>query len=221
MTLVVVAPARRLAGAHRQHRLAAVERLDLGFLVDAQHDGALRRRHVEADHVAHLGDEIGIGGELEGLQPVRLQAEGAPDALHRRDRQPARLGHAARTPVRGVLGQALQRRDDHRLDARVVDRARRTRARLVAEPVQPMLDETPTPLADGALIDPQRGGDLLVLHPFGTGQHDPRPHRQRLRRLAPSGQRLQLGALAVAQHNLRRCPPTCHRELPRYFAIEL
>jgi hypothetical protein len=31
-----------------------------------------------------LGDEIGIGGELGGLQPVPLEAEGSPDALHRR-----------------------------------------------------------------------------------------------------------------------------------------
>ena len=83
----------------------AVERLDLALLVDAQDDGALRRRHVEPDDVAHLGDEVGIGGELEGLQPVRLQAEGPPDALHRRGRQAARLGHAARTPMGGVPGR--------------------------------------------------------------------------------------------------------------------
>src|SRR5262245_1487758 len=33
-------------------------------------------------HIAHLGHKVWIAGELEGLQPVRLQAEGAPDALH-------------------------------------------------------------------------------------------------------------------------------------------
>jgi hypothetical protein len=33
---VVVAATRRLAGAHRQHPLAAVQRLDLRFLVDAR-----------------------------------------------------------------------------------------------------------------------------------------------------------------------------------------
>ena len=41
---VVVAAPRRLAGAHRQHQLAAVERLDLRLLVDAQNNGLGRRR---------------------------------------------------------------------------------------------------------------------------------------------------------------------------------
>jgi len=81
-----VAAPRRLAGAHRQHRLAAVERLDLGFFVHAQHDGMLGRRDVETHDVAHLGHEVRVGRELERLHPVRLQAEGAPDALHARDR---------------------------------------------------------------------------------------------------------------------------------------
>jgi hypothetical protein len=34
---------------------------------------------------AHLGQEIGIGRELEALHPVRLKPEGPPDPLHRRD----------------------------------------------------------------------------------------------------------------------------------------
>src|ERR1700754_4080221 len=33
--LVVVAPSGRLAGTHRQHRLTAVQRLDLGLLIHA------------------------------------------------------------------------------------------------------------------------------------------------------------------------------------------
>ena len=136
MPRIVVAPARRLARVHRQQRLGAVERLDLRFLVDAQDDGAVRRRHVEPDHIAHLGDEVGIGRQLEGLHPVWLQAEGPPDPLHRGRRQAARLGHAARAPMRGVGRQALEGSDDHRLDPLVTDRARRARARLVAQPFQ-------------------------------------------------------------------------------------
>ncbi len=65
MALVVVAHPGRLARPHRQQGLAAVERLDLRLLVDAQHDGALGRSDVKPDDVAHLGHEIGIGGELE------------------------------------------------------------------------------------------------------------------------------------------------------------
>jgi hypothetical protein len=45
--------ARRLA---RSHGLAAAQGLDLRFLIDAEHDGALGRGHVETDDVA-----VGIG----------------------------------------------------------------------------------------------------------------------------------------------------------------
>ena len=85
MTLLVVTAARRLARSHGEHGLAAVQRLDLRLLIDTQYDGALGWGYVEADDVAHLGDEVGIGWELEGLQPMRLQAEGAPYPLYCRD----------------------------------------------------------------------------------------------------------------------------------------
>jgi hypothetical protein len=50
-----------LAGAHRQQRLGAIERLGLALLVDAEHHGALGRSHVEPDDVAHLLDKPRIG----------------------------------------------------------------------------------------------------------------------------------------------------------------
>ena len=61
VAFVVVTTARRLARWHGQHGLAAVQRLDLRLLIDAQHNGALGRGHVEADDVANLGDEAGVG----------------------------------------------------------------------------------------------------------------------------------------------------------------
>jgi hypothetical protein len=76
----VAAPCR-LAGPHRQHRLAAVERLDLRFLVDAQHHRVRWRRDIEPDYVTHLGNKVRVGRELEGLQPMRLQAEGVTSSL--------------------------------------------------------------------------------------------------------------------------------------------
>ena len=68
VALVVAAPLR-LARPHGQHRLGAVERLDLALLVDAEHQRG----------VAHLVDELRVARQLEALDPVRLQAEGAPD----------------------------------------------------------------------------------------------------------------------------------------------
>ena len=81
MTLVVMATPCRLAGTHRQHGLAAVERLDLRLLVDAKHDGMGRRRNIKPDHIADLGDEVWIGGELgsfpAGAVAVQRRAKSA------------------------------------------------------------------------------------------------------------------------------------------------
>src|SRR5208337_4212197 len=49
VALVVVCHCGRTAPLHRQARLRAVERLDLAFLVDAEHQRLVRRVHVEAD----------------------------------------------------------------------------------------------------------------------------------------------------------------------------
>ena len=65
---------------HREHRLLAVERLDLAFLIHAQDERTVWRRQVEPNDVADLVDELRVGGQLEGLGPVRLEGERAPDA---------------------------------------------------------------------------------------------------------------------------------------------
>ena len=121
---VVRGPALRLAGGHRQQGLRAVQGLHLALLVDRQDDGILRRAHVQADDVADLLDEVGVGGELEGLAEVGLEAEGPPDAADGRLRQPDGLGHVAGAPVGGGLGLLLQGLGDDPLDHRVGDRPR-------------------------------------------------------------------------------------------------
>ena len=83
VALVVVGSFGDLAGAHREHRLAAIKRLYLGLFIDAQHDGMGWRRHIQANNIPHLVDKIGIGGELECAFAVGLKAKGTPDALHR------------------------------------------------------------------------------------------------------------------------------------------
>lgn len=51
---VVMRVTLRLTGPEGQHRRGAIERLHLGFLVDAQHERALRWREIEPHHVPHL-----------------------------------------------------------------------------------------------------------------------------------------------------------------------
>jgi hypothetical protein len=106
--LVVVRRALGRARQHRQHRRAAIERLDLRLDVDTQHHRALGRVEIEPDDVAHLVDELRIARELPRLGAVRLQPERPPDSRHRRLRQPDLAGHRARRPARRVAGRGLE-----------------------------------------------------------------------------------------------------------------
>ena len=74
VTRVVMRAPLDLAWAHGQKRLGSIERLNLAFFVDAQDNGAVGRRKVKADDVAHFFDEQGISRELEGLGAMRLKA---------------------------------------------------------------------------------------------------------------------------------------------------
>ena len=97
------------AGAHRQDRGGAVQRLDLGLLIDAQHDGALGRVEIQADDVADLVDEQRVLGQLPRLGAVRLQPERTPDPGDRGLVEPDLGGHRPRRPMPGVPRTALQR----------------------------------------------------------------------------------------------------------------
>ncbi len=54
-----------------------VEGLDLALFVDAQDQGAIRRRQTETHDIAHFVDEQRVARQLERLAPMRLQAERA------------------------------------------------------------------------------------------------------------------------------------------------
>jgi hypothetical protein len=62
--------------------LRAGERLDLAFFIHRQHDGMSWWIDVEPNHVAQLGGEGRVCGQLELPDPVRLQAVPALDPLH-------------------------------------------------------------------------------------------------------------------------------------------
>lgn len=68
---IVVGDAFDVAQAHRQNRLCPLQRLNLAFLVDAEHQRFVRRVEVEPDDVAHFFDKEGIVRQLEGFAPMR------------------------------------------------------------------------------------------------------------------------------------------------------
>jgi hypothetical protein len=148
----------------------------------------------------------GVRRQLEALDPVRLEAEGAPDPVHRGRRQAAGGRRGARAPVRGVLRRGLERAHEQVGDPLVADGPRGAAARLVAQALEPALGEALAPLADGVLGDAQLRRDRGVAQPLGRPQHDPCPEGQRLGRLAPPRPPLQLGPLRLAQVQRRRHP---------------
>lgn len=62
-TTVVRAPFDR-SGPDRQHRLCAIQRLNLRFLVHTEHHGMRRRMHVQPDDVADFSMSSGSVGSL-------------------------------------------------------------------------------------------------------------------------------------------------------------
>ena len=223
VTRVVVGAPLDLAGPHRQQRLGAVQRLDLRFLIDAQHQCMVGRVEVETDNVAHLVDKQRVLRQLEGLAAMRLQAEGAPDAPDAGGRDAAVPRHAARAPMRRRGRLALQRLHEDTLDLGVVDLTRDTRPRFVEQAVEAALDKALPPLADGLRRHPLARRYRLVAQTRGAAEHDPRPQRQGLRRLAPLRVAFQDAGNLGRQVNLRHRPtrphphPHCHPSPVNYY----
>jgi hypothetical protein len=78
MPSVVVRAALDQVRGDRQDRRSALQRLNLGLLVAAQHHRALRRVQVDADDVDDLGLQLGVDGEPERPGPPALDPMGAP-----------------------------------------------------------------------------------------------------------------------------------------------
>ncbi len=112
VALVVVGVALDLPGPQRQHRLGPIERLDLGLLVDLEHDRPLGRGEIQAHDVADLRLERRVGAELERLGPVRLEARSPDPAGPSWGSCHVRCAMPAGAPVGRPVGRRLQREGD-------------------------------------------------------------------------------------------------------------
>src|SRR5487761_214679 len=197
MAPIVVGPALRHSGSQRQDGLGAVKSLDLRLLVDAEHEGCGGRIQVQADDVTHLLNELRIIGELEVLDPMRLQTERLPDSVHGHMADLAGRGQAARAPMGGVPRRLLQRHGQHRLDLFVSDLARRPAARLVEEPGQAALDIARAPFADGVVGDAKFGCNLGAWQAISAAKDDARPSSQAVAGLGALAPTKQLDSVFV------------------------
>lgn len=206
--LVVVGHRAQPALLHRQARLGAVERLDLRFLVDAEHHGMRRRIDIEPDDVVQLLGEGRIVGKLEAPPPVRREAMRLPDVLDRRDREPHRPGHGLPRPVRRLVRRRRERQPHDLGDPVVRNRRLAGRAGLVAqEPVHARLHEPLLPAPDASLRLARRRHDRVRAQAVGGKKHDPRAPDMLLRRVAIGDDGLQ--TLAIGGRD-RDGYPTAH-----------
>ena len=178
MPQVIMGPSFGVADVHRQDRLRALERLDLGFLVDGEHDGIVGRVHVQADHIADLRHQLRIGRQLERLRDVGLQPERAPDAADHGVTHAGRLGHRAGTPVRLALRRRLQCFDNYRFDRVVGHDPRRADARFVVQPLESTGDEPESPFRHRGFRRAQaaRHGIVWRVGHASTTRAETRPH---------------------------------------------
>ena len=141
VALVIVTAALGLSGPHRQQRLRPIQRLNLRFLIDAQHQCAVRRIHVQSNDVANLINEQRIFGKFERLAAMRLQGERSPDATDGASAESALLRQRTRTPMRGVARQRFQSHGQHSLHLRVADLARCPRTSLIEQSIEALLQK--------------------------------------------------------------------------------
>ena len=205
---VLEAMALGAPGRQRQHRILAVQRLDRGLLVHAEHRRMLRRVQVQPDHVGRLGLEVRIVGGQVAFEPMRLDAVLGPDARHRHVRDAAQFGgQLARGPVRrAVGGLALGRPGQHaRLDpiGHLVALAPGVAGE---QPRQPIGGKALAPTIDVAVAAVELGANLGPRQALGQQQDQSRVSRRIGSTVPRTGLPLQFHAFALGQfhHALHR-----------------
>jgi hypothetical protein len=167
-------PARR----HRPDRLDALQRLDLGLVVHTQHDGVRRWVQVQPDHVADLGLQLRIGGELERLGLPWLDVVLGPDPGDRAVADTQLAGQQPRGPVghAEVLRWGGQRRgQDLGPPVTAQSLGAATAGSVGQPPGEPLPHIAVAPGDHGRASDPKPLGDLAVGHALGGQQQDPGP----------------------------------------------
>ena len=215
VTDVIVGYPFDVAQPHRQHRLGAVERLDLGFLVDTEHDGVVGRVEIEADDIAHLLDEEGVVGELEVALAVGLDGEQTEPALHGALGDAALLGHGAHAPMGGPIGWfGLERGVDDLGDPFIVMGSGPARAQFIVQPLDPLHAIALPPLANGGIAQAHAPGDRGVRLALGAGENDLRTPHHSMRQGARVGEAEELIFLVVRENDGFDGATTGHGQTP-------
>jgi len=213
VTDVIVSAAFRISRRHREHGLGTIQRVDPGLLVDGEHQRTLWRVHIQPDDITDLFNKVGIVGEFERAPQMGLKAKGMLDTPHRTLRHPRVFGHSASGPLRGIFRFGLESLCHDFLDPGIVHRPRCSRSGSI---VQLVASKPLAPVADRGIRHPESTGHLATIQVFDTSQHNSRPQRQGLSRLAASRPTLQfLSFLGAEDQRFLRSSSIYSRYLPK------
>ena len=185
----------------RQHAVPTVERLDGGFLVDAENRRVTRRVKVEADDVGRLRLEVRVvRGHVAG-QPMRSQVCFAPDALHHVLAHAQVGGQAAAGPVRRPVRRRAARGGQHPGTHTGGQLPRRPPGIVARQAIHAALEKPPAPLRDDRARDLELRGHRPCRNAVGEQQHDLGALHEAGRQGTRAGNFLKIIALVGRQMN--------------------
>ena len=175
---VIVGDPFDIPQAHGQHGLGAVEGLDLGFLVHAQHDGVVGRVEIKPHDIAHFFDEEGVVRELEVTLAVGLDAEQVEPPLHRTLGNAGFLAQGTHAPMSGTVAWlGLQRGVDGLGHPFIFIRPGSPTTQFIVQTLDSAHEIALAPVCDGCLVQVHALSNGGVRLPCCTGKKDLRaPH---------------------------------------------
>src|SRR5260221_50269 len=109
MTKILKAMPFGSASGERQNRVKSVECLDSALLIDTEDRSVYRRLKVEANDVGRLLFKLGVIASNVTTQPMRLNAEMAPDPAYARLANAQSFGQPIAAPVGRTVRRTLTR----------------------------------------------------------------------------------------------------------------
>src|SRR5271157_5089753 len=199
MADVIMGDALDIAQAHGQHRLGAVQGLNLALFIDAKYQGMVGRIQVKADDVPHLFDEERIGGEFEATTSVRRYGKRLKHTMHGGFGNAAVVGGLANTPMGStgrLAGEGAFEQDGNLL---IGNAAGPPRPQLIVQTRHTLLQETLSPLAHRGLGPAQTLSNLGIALALGRPQHYLSASDEGMRQRTRSRPTLQLCAFVHSQ----------------------
>jgi hypothetical protein len=212
---IVVGLARHGAPARQfQVTLRPFERLDRRLFVDGQHDGVVRRRHVEPDDLGRLGNKVGIVAFTPGFAAGKvnlLSAKKPPDILNVDVAQS--LGQQRPAPVGVALRRFfIEKRQNARIVPRPVFGLRAPLACLV-EARHPSRRIANPPFGRCADRAADRSRDFTRRRAIARHQHDPGALARAVLAFRRTRHTLKVSAFLASQNYPRRFRDALHASL--------